>query len=224
MKDYCSTEYERKSFITKYDIDKEKSEITIYYADDETLKVPYSFKEEIRLLNNMKKQVKYYDHFIDRAKKEKRVLRFKRLLALIMAGYGTVLLSYLSIGAFLLGSAGIFIMPTIFMNLLIIMIIKRKFDEISDKIDNINEGVNDYNKNMFYLNNEKVFANERLMRKDVINNTPKKVKYLIGNSKDIPLINLNNLENISMKDLKKTYEASLQSRGPELVLKKNTKS
>lgn len=221
MKDYCETEYQRKTFIIKYEIDNKQDEIKIYYADDEILKVPYSLKEEIKILNQMKKQIKYYDHFIDNAKSEKNVLKFKKILAFGAASYGAVIFGYLGIGALVLGPAGLFVMPTIMMDVLIIMAIKRRYDQIDDKILEINESIKDYNKNVFYLRNEKLFTNERVMRKDVINNSPIRVKEIVNKNsgKDIPSINLNTLDDITMKDLKKTYEASLQSHGPELVLR-----
>ncbi len=218
MKDYCETDYQRKTFITKYETIN--NEIKIYYADDDNLTVPYSIKEEIKILNQMKKQIRYYDHFIDNAKSEKSILKFRKIVALMAASYGAVIFGYLGIGALVLGSAGLFVMPTIVMDALIIMAIKRRYDAIDDKIMEINESINDYNKNVFYIKNEKLFSNERVMRKDVIKNTPTRVKKVISYNidKQIPLINLNTLDEISMKDLKKTYEASLQSHGPELVL------
>ena len=167
----------------------------------------------------------YYDDFIEHAKENKQVLRFKKLVALLAASYGAGILGLLGFGMFALGSLGLFYLPVAVMDALIILIIKRKHDEIDDQILELNDSISDYKKALFYLNNEKVFTNERVYRRDVIRNSPKMVQKILERNKEVhhdlsvPSINLNSLTDISMKDLKETYKASLQSHGPELVLK-----
>ena len=225
MKDYCLYDYERRDYILKYEIDKKNNEIVIYYADDETYRIPYTVKGEIRLLKRMRKQVEDSYNFIEDAKQNRGILHIKRGMILTFSALSMAFLTYGVIGAIELGAASAFLVGPLTMNALIIAAAKRRLNQIGDKIDEINSSIIDYNKNVFYLSNENVFTDERILRRDVVSNSPKKIQELSKNrtNKEVPILNLNNLEELSMKDLKKTYEASLQSRGPELVLKPKNK-
>ena len=222
MKDYCAYDYERRDFILKYEKLPDTKEIKITYADGETYNIPYTVKGEIRLLNRMRRQVEDYPDFVYATKQNRNVLVVKQIMMLLFSGVTMVFLTNGVIGAIELGEAGTILTVPLIMTSLTILAAKRRFNQIGDEIDKVNASINDYDKSLFYLNNEKVFANERLFRKDVKTKVPKKVKYILDSNCDInvPSINLNNIDELSMKELKKTYEASLQSRGPELVLKK----
>ena len=222
MKDYCAYDYERKDFITKYEVLDETNEIKIYYADNETYTIPYTIYGEIRLLNRMRKQVEDYPDFVVNTKQNRNLLMIKQIIYLLASAVFMVFLSDGVIGLIKLGGEGAILIPGIVMTGASILAAKKRFDKIGDKIDLINADITDYDKSMFYISNEKVFTNERLLRRDVKSVVPTRVKYILdSNVKDemIPTLNLNNIDELTMKELKKTYEASLQSRGPELVIK-----
>ena len=220
MKDYCLNDYERRDYILYYEKDNNTKEIIIHYADESTYRIPYTTNGEIRLLKRMRNQVENSEYFIEDAKQNKIILYMKKGMFLTFSAVGMAFLTYGVIGAIELGAASAFLAGPLIMNGLAIVVAKRRINQIDGKIDEINDSLDDYNKNLFYLSNEKVFANDRVLRRDVIKNSPKKVQELSKtNSKEIPIVNLNNIESLTMKDLKRTYEASLQSRGPELVLK-----
>ncbi len=225
MKDYCETDYQRKSFITRYIINVDTNELELIYADNEVTTIPYTIKNEIRTLNRMKKQIEYYQKYQDKLLSDKKALRLRKGILLFGASLGAVALAYILEAMYLLGYASAFLLPTLSMDVLMITSIKKRFDLIDDRIIEINDDLEDYKKNMFYLTNEKVFSNERLFRSDVIDKVPDKVYAAIEErevynlSNEVPSININNLENFTMKELTKTYNASLQSHGPELVLK-----
>ncbi len=222
MKDFCIHDYEKRDYILKYEIDKPSNEIIIYYADKETYRIPYTIKGEIRLLKRMKKQIEDSPYFIEDAKSNRNILYFKKGMYLTFSAVAMVFLTYGVMGAIELGiGVSAFLVGPLAMNALAILAAKKKLNKVDSKIDEINIDITDYNKNVFYLSNEKVFANERILRRDVVKNAPKKVQELSNNAElnEVPILNLNNISMLSMKDLKQTYKASLQSHGPELVLK-----
>ena len=85
MKNYTLKSSEEKDFIVKYEIDKKTNEIIITFADNKTIRIPNTIKNQITLLMRMKKQVEYYRNFEEDAKKEIRSLRISQLMELIFA-------------------------------------------------------------------------------------------------------------------------------------------
>ena len=221
MRDFTSTEYEKRDYVLKYKVDKKKKDLIIYYADGESIRVAYSINGEIRLLNKMKGQALLYG--ADFLKGERRKYRFKKVGYLAFASMLTVILTIGTKGAIELGAVGTNLIVPLSINVLAIAATKRRYNEVDDKIRELNEDIREYAKNIFYIKNEKVFANERLLRDDVAPKLPEKVQDVIEEKSaetfDVPYINLNNIDKFSMQDLQKTYNTSLQSRGKMLTLR-----
>lgn len=225
MKNYTLKSSEEKDFIVKYEIDKKTNEIIITFADNKSIRIPNTIKNQITLLMRMKKQVEYYRNFEEDAKKKIRSLRISQLMELIFAILITILVAVLGVKAFTIGWKGLLLTPFILTSGMGLVGTKIAFNSASIDIDRMKERLHDFKKSMFFLHQEKVFANERLLRPDVAPKTPKKVRNLIEQAKeeeikeDLPIINYNNIEEFTMHELKKTYALSLQSHGPVLTMK-----
>ena len=215
MRDYTETDFQKKSFIMRYKINDRNLEIE--YADGEIQILPYTEHNEIMLLERMKKQVLSYPNFKDNAKLDRVFFRIKKYLCLGGAAFGTVVLANLGVIALSVGLAGVGFVPALTINGLMILVMKKYYDASDDEIIKINDAMRDYDKSMFYIHNEKIFTDERMNRPDVINKTPTRVKKIVTSSPlldEIPAININSISDLSMKELKSSYEASLQSHGP----------
>lgn len=226
MKDYTDSDFQKQTFIIRYDIDKETKEIIIRYADGEIRTMEYSLHNEIMILEKMKNQVYYYADFKDRIKIDRLFWLIKKYMCLSGAGFGSIVLGALLVACMQMGIVAVAMLPSVIINILMIMVMKKYFDLSDDQVQEINRRIKDYDKSVFYLHNEQVLSNERLLRRDVINKIPTRVRFILSKGKiedEVPLVSINSIDDLSMKDLKKSYEASLQSHGPELTIKKANK-
>ena len=226
MKDYTETDFQKRTFIIRYTINHADNLIEVYYADGDTTIMPYTAHNEIMILDRMRRQVLNYSDFKDKAKVDRIFFRIKKYLCLGGACFGTVVLANLGYLAISVGTAGIGFIPSLTINGLMILVMKKYYDASDDEIIRINNAMKDYDKSIFYLRNEKVFADERIKRHDVITRSPEKVRRITKEREEyhltdeIPSINLNSIDDLTTRELERTYEASLQSHGPEKKLVK----
>ena len=57
MKDYSISKEDAKTFVLKYEINKEGNLITVYLASKQTVTIPYSVENEKKILEKMKTQI-----------------------------------------------------------------------------------------------------------------------------------------------------------------------
>ena len=174
MKDYSINSFERKSFILYYDIDSLKQEITIYYADRTKRVFPYNLTGEKILLENMKNQVISHKKDYNTAKKELKEYNFYNKITLIILAIGLgISLSSFQFGIF----EGI---QSLIFNAFISRIIFKigNFKNVRTKLNNFTQ---DYEKNLYFLNNENDFSNKKIITPNVLRNASDKITHIINN-------------------------------------------
>ncbi len=212
MKDYTETDFQKKMFITRYIINLETNQIEVIYADGIVDTIPYSLHNEIMILERMKRQVLNYNEFKDNAKLDRVFFRIKKYLCLGGAMFGTVVLAHLGVATFSAGIVGIAMIPTLTINGLMILIMKKYFDKADDSIIEINDAIKDYDKSMYYIKNEDSFESTKLLNPKVLEETPDSIQAVAEERKEydlpieVPSINMNTIETLPIKDLKKTVD------------------
>ena len=166
MKDYSANEFDRKTFILNYEVNPQDNVIVVNYADKTNEEIPYSTRAEKVLLEKMKKQVLNHHKEYEKAKKELKECTNKKKLALIVA---TIVLG-MALSSFSLGFLN-GIIALVYDGIILKMMLKvLGFKQNNVKIRKKLSLIEDYEKNLSFVENEEVFSNKRIMKPDVLSN------------------------------------------------------
>lgn len=174
MKDYSLNDFQRKSFILRYDINHEKNEIIIYFADGTNKVLPYSVAQEKTILSDMRKQVIDGSSFYEKTLKNVKKYRFRDRIYKI---WGAVYIG-LFISAFIKSiiSAILFLLLTSFS----ISITKKEYLENKRKLNSHKNMLDDYEKSLCFVTESDNFTNERIIKPNIIMHAPPSVKFIIS--------------------------------------------
>lgn len=191
MKDYSLNSKDSKSFILNYEI-KDK-QIIINFASGDKYKVPFTKKNEKKILKKMRKQVKLSDEFYSEQEKKMdvKLLCFQLFCpALIVA---TVYAPSI-----------IFIYrDSVFMVTLQILIMTMSTISIATLLYSIiqnNKNLKDADKNKLFLKKEKLINEKLKENENILSNTNDYTKELINSSQK--KLNLNDIDKMSYSELK----------------------
>ena len=174
MLDYSLSDFQRSDFILNYDIDVTDNTIMVNYANDKSMCIPYTKENEIMLLKRMKNQVLQSGKFYEIVKGEtKKYNRLDRLYKIMFAIYGGLLIG-LAIKEII--AALLFFILTLPVNIRNI----KKFKHINMVLKGLKRTLNDYEKNVDFIENMGSFTNDKVMRPYVISNMSEKVQYVIS--------------------------------------------
>ena len=168
MKDYSANEFDRKTFILNYEVNPKDNIITINYADGTNEEILYSRKTEKVLLEKMKKQVLEHQKEYEKAKKEFKKCTSKKKIDLIFVA----ITLGIALSAFKFGIIN-GIISLVYNGIMLKMMLKvLGFKQNNIKIQNTLSLIEDYEKNLSFIENEEAFSNKRIMKPDVLSNVP----------------------------------------------------
>ena len=210
MKDYTENEFERKKFIIKYIIDADADQINIIYADMEVVTVPYSAEEEERILLKMKKQVEENYQTVQNVQASLFSYKYARICFIII----TVILMILTalFAGLAITSAGLSWLlygPLAIASLSGSLLFKKATGICIDDKKELEEKINDYEKNLYFIQNSDYFSDEKLLGSDSIDTLPARVAYILGERvisgyNEVDAVNLNSISALSVDELKET--------------------
>lgn len=195
MKDYSLDKETRKKFIKKYTITDEKTttpkNIVIHYANRKKHKIPYSAEKELEIIKKIDDQTKMIENSQHEISMKKSIRNTLFITLEIVAA------------AIILNIPNISIPNYIITSLLLISGVILDLAEVS-KIIRSNIIKKDMEKTQFFKENEEEIT-KGINNKNVINNVNEKTKQIIKDQKEetnIPVININTIDSMSLKDLK----------------------
>ena len=174
MKDYCANLFERKTFILNYSINLDKKIIIVNYADGFIKEVPYSKREELSILKQMKNQVfngqKTYEYNRNKCNEQ---LRKNSIYNAILGIYLALLFSIFHIGTlpFLIFSG---------ISSFAVFKLFKKYKTNIKKIKDYASIIEDYEKNLNFVLNEKNFSNDKIITPKILNIPNRRIQYVIG--------------------------------------------
>lgn len=192
MKDYSLNYDDSKTFILNYKI--EDNQIIVNLASGEEYIIPYSLKNEKKLLEQMKEQV--LDSNLFKSKQEKRfsvAWKFAIWSSAMVVFNAIVLATGRSSLPILSGlCAGWFVFDTIY----------RVYSMIDSK-----KKIKDVNKNRMFLNNEELLNEKVKSNQNILSNTNTKTKKLVASTpEDAQVFSLNTMDKIKYQELKTILE------------------
>lgn len=192
MKNYSLNYNDSKAFILNYKIEDNK--IIINLASGEKYVIPYSLENEKKLLTQMKKQILNSSKF---EKKQEKRFSFAWK-------WGVFSSSMLIIFSIMLAT-GITVNPIATIiggSWMIIDIASRIYAMIDSK-----RKIEDIHKNKMFLSNQESINQKIKSNQNILSNTNKKTKEIVSSaSKNKPTFNLNVIDKIKYKELKKILE------------------
>lgn len=175
MFDYSMNKFQKKMFILGYDVDPKTNSIIVTYADNSEVVMPYSVSQEKQLLSIMRKQIiegaPYYDKLCEDLDVTGKANKLLLVLFAIFIG--------MVVG---LCISGLFISAGLFALLVSPSLISRwkKYKENIAKIKQIEGRIDEYEKNVEFVENSSQFTNEKVMQPDVIFECSKNVQFIIS--------------------------------------------
>ncbi len=175
MKDYSQNSFEKKSFILKYDIDALESTILVYYADGTTQLLPYTITQEKILLKKMKEQILKANKY-----NLKNTLRLQKYLIfdLGIKAYFLTNIMFIIMSLFSNPILGLYNSLALF---LFTIGISKPYKNNRKKMNDLVELINDYQKNLNFINNEDSFSNKKIFTREVITKASSRVSHIINN-------------------------------------------
>ena len=172
MKNYSINEYQKKSFILNYCV--KDNNIIVNLANGNNYMIPYSIENEKMILERMRDQVidskEFYDNIVKKEKKYEIIM---------------FLLCFFTINIYY------FMGMNILMPFLYAFSIKSIWDYV-----NISKYVDDYKKNLLFINNSDIFKSNNITKKDLLDVSKKTRKIMKEHD-----ITLNDLDNIDYEDI-----------------------
>jgi len=200
MKDYSLNYEASKTFILNYKI--EDNQIIVNLASGEEYIIPYSLKNEKKLLALMKEQVLVSDVF--KSKQEKRfsgackwVIWNSAMFVAIEVFYAVLLAT---------GSSPLPIVSGIVNGIYVGVYVFNTTCRVYSMIDS-KKKIKDVNKNRMFLNNEELLNEKVKSNQNILSNTNAKTKELVSSTpEDAQVFSLNTMDKIKYQELKTILE------------------
>ena len=174
MLDYSLNNFQKESFILDYDIDPEDKTIMVNYANQKSEVLPLTIQNEKMILERMKRQVTGGNNFYKTAKKARR--KFKIIDRLYKILYTALLGMFIGLAV----KEGFIIGLITALACTPFMVFNPFMKENKKCLKYLNSVLNDYEKDLDFLNNSEEFTNEKVIRPYVISNTTDKVRFVIS--------------------------------------------
>lgn len=206
MKDYSLGE---KVWILNYDLSVWNYELILHFSNGKATSIPYTLENEKKVLKTMEEQVEYAvenclteEEQTDYMKWEQNEIEIINLGSCVLGASVTAV-----------GIINMIVTPEVAALVVtgIGLLSSLPHIVVKSKLLTLDNLINDLNKNHIYIASKHYFKQYDLRkRKDlVLDGTSRKTKEVLSNTQsnaEIPSININSIDKMSLKDLKRIYE------------------